>query len=176
MSDETKNEKHPGAWIYDYVFPDEGMLPPLKMQAMRDLIDYVATKDAEIERLKRKQSWFETYSALERERDELKAAARAAYLHLDKYGVVDGPDRELSSQENVFGLLRPLVGAVPVEAEERKETKRVKQVLLFRNSMVAAFDYDGQQIPELQGPKAEVFRKLMDAVDVDTEFRGFDAQ
>lgn len=52
--------------------------------------------------------------------------------------------------------------------------RRVKSAYLFRNGMVAAFDDSGQQIPELQGEKADVFRPLMDRADADTEFFGFD--
>lgn len=40
----------------------------------------------------------------------------------------------------------------------------IRNVVVFRNGMVAVFDMNGEQIPEYQGPKEEVWRKLMIAV------------
>jgi hypothetical protein len=40
------------------------------------------------------------------------------------------------------------------------EAKRIKSVILWQNGMVMVFDDDGQQMPELQGPKEEAMRKL----------------
>lgn len=40
--------------------------------------------------------------------------------------------------------------------------------------MVMVFDENGNQIPEFQGPKEEVYEKLMEAIDADTKLHGFD--
>lgn len=63
------------------------------------------------------------------------------------------------------------------EAEvEVKETPppRIAAAYLFANGMVMVFDDAGQQVPELQGPKEEVFKRLMAAVDENTKLCGFD--
>lgn len=36
----------------------------------------------------------------------------------------------------------------------------IKRVLVFKNDMVAVFDEYGKQMPEYQGPRAEVWEKI----------------
>ena len=38
--------------------------------------------------------------------------------------------------------------------------KRVKDMILFANGMIAAFDEDGEQIPELQGNAVQLWAEL----------------
>lgn len=48
---------------------------------------------------------------------------------------------------------------------------RLKMAIRWQNDMVMCFDYDGQQIPELQGRYEEMRRKVLAASDRDTIFR-----
>lgn len=47
---------------------------------------------------------------------------------------------------------------------------KAKQVILFTNGMIAAFDEKGEQIPEYQGFIFEVAEKLKTVCDKDTKF------
>lgn len=49
---------------------------------------------------------------------------------------------------------------------------KLKRVIRWQNGMVMAFDENGQQIPELQGPFEEVKEKCRAAADADTIFEG----
>ena len=58
-------------------------------------------------------------------------------------------------------------GSMPLE-------KRVKNVYLFTNGNLATFNYEDEQVPELQGPYSIDIHKriLLEAID-DCEFKGF---
>ena len=51
----------------------------------------------------------EHIAKLEGEREEMLTAIRAAYEHLDRFGVVVGDERETESQARIFDLLRPFL-------------------------------------------------------------------
>lgn len=54
---------------------------------------------------------------------------------------------------------------------QQARTWRLMTAIRWQNDMVMCFDYDDQQIPELQGKYSEVRRKVLAAADRDTVFR-----
>lgn len=100
-------------------------------------VDAMKEKDAEIARLKecllqmqnaamdatRKLDTANSkLAAVRAERGEAVKAVKAAYVHLDRFGAVDGYQSEMESQEAVFDLLRPFMYPVPViDANEKDE-------------------------------------------------------
>jgi hypothetical protein len=72
----------------------------------------------------------------------------------------------------IIGKQRDLEEKI-MEKEEEKKKVKVATAYLWANGMVMAFDDKGQQISELQGPKEEVFSKLMAAIDKNTKLEGF---
>jgi len=54
--------------------------------------------------------------------------------------------------------------------QQVKKVKKVKNVMLWSNSMVMVFDVAGQQVAHLQGRLCEVREPVLDATGTPTEF------